>query len=85
MALFAGDDGLEVYRRLIPAAFAVLDCGGYIALEIGFGQRKAVAALLEASGYRHIDFTPDLQGIPRVACAQRPSVLGVSGSRRIRP
>jgi release factor glutamine methyltransferase len=84
LALFAGDDGLEVYRRLIPAAFAALNSGGHIALEIGFGQRDAVAALLEESGFRNIDFTPDLQGIPRVACAQRPSVLGVSGSRRIR-
>ncbi len=38
LALFAGDDGLEVYRRLIPAAFAALTPGGFIALEIGYGQ-----------------------------------------------
>ncbi len=72
LALFAGDDGLEVYRRLIPAASAALAANGYIALEIGHGQAQAVQTLLDASGFAHIDFTPDLQGIPRVACGRRP-------------
>jgi release factor glutamine methyltransferase len=71
LALFAGDDGLEIYRRLIPAAFAVLVPGGFLALEIGFGQSPAIADLLAASGFQQIEFVPDLQGIPRVACAQR--------------
>jgi release factor glutamine methyltransferase len=38
LALFAGDDGLEIYRRLIPAAFSALVSGGFLALEIGYGQ-----------------------------------------------
>jgi release factor glutamine methyltransferase len=72
LALFSGDDGLEVYRRLIPVGYSVLAPQGYIALEIGYGQAEAIRALLDASGFRHIEFTPDLQGIPRVACGQRP-------------
>jgi release factor glutamine methyltransferase len=72
LALFAGDEGLEIYRRLIPEAFAVLVPGGFLALEIGFGQSPAIADLLAAYGFRQIEFVPDLQGIPRVACAQRP-------------
>jgi release factor glutamine methyltransferase len=72
LALFAGDDGLEVYRRLIPAAFAMLVPGGYLALEIGCGQSPAITELLTTSGFVQIEFVPDLQGIPRVACAQRP-------------
>jgi release factor glutamine methyltransferase len=75
MALFAGDDGLEVYRRLIPAAFAVLIPSGYVILEIGFGQSHAITELLSISGFRQIEFVPDLQGIPRVACARRPGKL----------
>jgi release factor glutamine methyltransferase len=72
MALFAGDDGLEVYRRLIPAAFDTLVPGGFLLLEIGFGQSLAIEELLTRSGFIQIQFIPDLQGIPRVACAQRP-------------
>jgi release factor glutamine methyltransferase len=72
LALFAGDDGLEVYRRLIPAAAHVLTSCGLLALEIGYGQSPAIRALLEESGYQQIEFFPDLQGIPRVACAWRP-------------
>jgi release factor glutamine methyltransferase len=72
VALFAGDDGLEICRRLIPAAFAALVPGGFLLLEIGHGQSQAIAALLAAAGFRRIEFLPDLQSIPRVACAQRP-------------
>ena len=72
LALFAGEDGLEVYRRLIPAAFDALTPSGFVALEIGFGQSSAIATLLIGSGFEQIEFIPALQGIPRVACARRP-------------
>ena len=72
-ALFAGDDGLDVYRRLIPAAFHSLAPGGFIALEIGFGQAQPILALLSSSGFRQVETFPDLQGIPRVLTAQRHS------------
>jgi release factor glutamine methyltransferase len=71
LALFAGDDGLDVYRRLIPAAFAALVPRGWVVLEIGFGQEPAIRALLLACGFTNIHFTPDLQGIARVASARR--------------
>lgn len=71
LALFAGDDGLDLYRRLIPACFAALAPGGWLALEIGHGQADAVHALLHAAGFTRIQSTPDLQGIPRVLAAQR--------------
>jgi release factor glutamine methyltransferase len=70
-ALFAGEDGLEIYRRLIPAAFGALVASGFVALEIGYGQSDAVGALLAESGFTEIEFTPDLQEIPRVASARR--------------
>jgi release factor glutamine methyltransferase len=72
LALFAGDDGLDVYRRLIPAAFDALVPGGYVALEIGYGQSTAMRELLARAGFAQIEFVPDLQNIPRVACARRP-------------
>jgi methylase of polypeptide subunit release factors len=40
-------------------------------LEIGYDQDEAIRALLAASGFGQIEFVSDLQGIPRVACAQK--------------
>jgi release factor glutamine methyltransferase len=68
-ALFAGPSGLDVYERLIPQAHAALKPGGWLLMEIGLGQRDAVAGLL--SGWKNVSFVDDLQDIPRVACAQR--------------
>jgi release factor glutamine methyltransferase len=72
LALFAGEDGLDVYRRLIPAALPALVPGGFLALEIGFSQAEQVQNLLTEAGFANIESTPDLQGIPRVISAQRP-------------
>jgi release factor glutamine methyltransferase len=71
LALYAGS-GLDVFRRLIPEARAALVAGGFLALEIGFGQDSAVGGLLTEAGFEQIEFTADLQGIPRVATARRP-------------
>jgi len=71
LALFAGDDGLDLIRRLVPAAFAVLEQGGFLLMEIGYGQSDAVAELLRNAGFARIEFVPDLQGIPRVACVRK--------------
>jgi release factor glutamine methyltransferase len=71
-ALFAGDDGLAIYSRLIPAAFSALVPGGYVLLEIGYGQQEPIRALLAGAGFKDIEFFADLQGIPRVAAARRP-------------
>lgn len=69
-ALFAGDDGLEIYRRLIPAAHAALRSCGLLALEIGYGQRDALIELLQ--GWSDVRFIDDYQGIPRTALAMKP-------------
>ncbi len=68
-ALFAGATGLEVYRRLIPEAWEVVVPGGWLVMEIGHGQREALAELL--MGWDGVEFVADLQGIARVAIAQR--------------
>ncbi len=74
LALFAGS-GLDVYRRLIPEARGALVSGGFLVLEIGCGQDTAVAELLAEAGFEQIEFTADLQGIPRVATARSGSQL----------
>lgn len=72
LALFAGADGLDICRRLIPAAFAALAPRGWFLFEIGFGQSEAVRSLLVGAGFTGIQFTPDLQAIPRVAEGRHP-------------
>jgi release factor glutamine methyltransferase len=68
-ALFAGPSGLDIYNRLIPQARELLKPGGWLLMEIGQGQQDALTQLL--SGWSRVGFIDDLQGIPRVACAQR--------------
>ena len=69
LALYAEDDGLAVYRRLVPQALATLPAGGLLAMEIGHGQRAMLAELLRA--WREVEFRDDLNGIPRVVLARR--------------
>jgi release factor glutamine methyltransferase len=69
LALFAGEDGLEVYRRLIPEAQAALRPGGLLAMEFGFGQREALEVLLE--GWDDVHFLDDYAAIPRIALGTR--------------
>ncbi len=68
-ALFAGPTGLDIYRRLIPQAEAALKPGGLLALEIGHGQRDALATLL--APWYGVTFLNDLQQIPRTVLATR--------------
>ena len=68
-ALFAGPDGLDIYRRLIPEAHAALRPGGLLAMEFGFSQRDDLAALL--AGWHHVRFIDDYAGIPRIVTAER--------------
>jgi release factor glutamine methyltransferase len=67
-ALFAGPDGLDTYRRLLPQALDSLHPGGLLALELGAGQQTALEALFASHPqFEEPAFLPDLQGIPRVA------------------
>ncbi len=63
------DDGLGIYRRLLPEAQARLAPGGLLAVEFGAGQQEGLTTLLAA--WDNVEFLPDLQGIPRVALARR--------------
>lgn len=69
LALFAGEDGLEVIRALLPQARAALKPGGALVMEIGAGQADAVTALVAEAGLQLVTVRPDLQGIPRIVVA----------------
>jgi release factor glutamine methyltransferase len=70
-ALFAGADGLDVIRRLAPAAAA--KGARTVALEVGAGQAAAVADILREAGFPETEkeFIRDLAGIERVVVGRR--------------
>jgi release factor glutamine methyltransferase len=71
-ALFAGPDGLDVIRALLPAAADVLRSGGALVMEIGAGQAGAVEEIARADAGLRLDrIAPDLAGVPRVAVLRR--------------
>ncbi len=77
MALFPrGGDGYAVYRRLIPAARALLAPGGYLLLEVGQGMGDEVAWLAQRAGFTLEEILPDLQSIPRAVIARTQPLAG---------
>lgn len=66
-ALFAGADGLEVFRRLVDQLGSV----AMVALEVGAGQAPAVEELLISGGFATVEALPDLAGHDRVVVGRR--------------
>ena len=63
-ALFAGPEGLDDYRRLIPQLPGLLELGGTAVLEIGATQAEAVSTIAAAAGFSS-ELRRDLGGRPR--------------------
>lgn len=70
LALFAGAEGLDAYRTLLPRIGQYLAPKGLLALELGAGQAPAVEALGVAAGLAHRGTVNDLAGIPRAILFQ---------------
>ncbi len=75
LALFAGDDGLDIYRRIIEKVEAFLKPGAALMLEIGYAQGPAVKEMLEqANCFSKIAIEKDFNSNDRVVIAtKRPS------------
>lgn len=71
-ALFAGEDGLDVIRRLVPDAFDTLAPGGWLLFEIGYRQGDAARDILTDAGFQHVEVIPDYGDRDRVAKGRRP-------------
>lgn len=72
LALDGGRDGLDLVRRLVAQAPALLAAGGALALEIGAGQAGAAAELLRAAGLADVRTRRDLGGVERVVSGVKP-------------
>jgi len=69
-ALYAGDDGLAVYRRLVPEAARLLRPGGWFAAELGDAAAEPVRQML--ADWREVAISQDLAGTKRVISARPP-------------
>jgi release factor glutamine methyltransferase len=69
VALYGGDDGLDVYRRLVPEARRLLKPGGWLMMELGYAVVDPVRAML--ADWREVEIASDLAGLPRVVMARR--------------
>ncbi|HLB74380.1 MAG TPA: peptide chain release factor N(5)-glutamine methyltransferase [Sedimentisphaerales bacterium] len=70
LALFAGDDGLDVYRRIIEKADLFLKPDAALMLEIGYAQGPALRDLLERTNvFVQINIEKDFHNNDRVVTA----------------
>lgn len=70
-ALDGGDDGLDMYRQLIPESIRHLKPGGWLMVEVGAGQSREVEQLFhETTSFGSPFITSDSGGIARVVGAR---------------
>ena len=66
-ALYGGEDGLDFYRRIIKDAESHLRGGGYLIMEIGFGQAAEIRKIIDRTeSLKVLKIRKDRNGIGRV-------------------
>lgn len=65
LALEAGSDGLDIYRKLVPQAHEHLVEGGLFIVEIGSKQGQSVAQLFTDAGFKNVRVLNDYANLPR--------------------
>ncbi len=72
MALFAGEDGLDVIRRLVAGAGDRLSPGGWLMIELSPEQAGTVEQMLAGAGFVDVERRFDLARRPRVVGGRWP-------------
>lgn len=72
LALYGGEDGLDVIREISTRALALLRPGGQLVLEHAHTQAAAIGELLLSKGWQEIVSSQDLTGKDRMISAKRP-------------
>ena len=73
LALFAGESGLEVIRRIVAEAPRWLSPGGLLALELDPVEAAEAVKLCAAAGLLGARVENDLAGLPRLLLARAPA------------
>ena len=69
-ALDGGADGLNFYRKIISASPEFLNCGGFLAVEIGSTQAEDVKKIFAENNFSEIEIFQDLAGLNRVVAGR---------------
>lgn len=71
LALDGGEDGLDIYKKIIAEAYKYIKNNGYLCLEIGYDQKEEVTKILEKSNhYIEITTIKDLSNNDRCIIAK---------------
>ena len=74
LALDGGEDGLDLYRRIVKESYKYLNNNGTLALEIGYNQKDKVINLIKASNmYKDIYSKKDLSNNDRIVVCKKRS------------
>lgn len=65
IALFAEENGLQFYRKIISEAPKYLNKGGYLIFELGFGEAESVKAFMNEY-FENVKIEKDLSGVDRI-------------------
>jgi len=75
LALYAGEDGLDIYRKISEKADDFLKSDAALMLELGYSQGPAVKELLEKTGtFAEINIEKDPHNNDRIAIAKKLSI-----------
>lgn len=72
IALYGGEDGLDVVRQISARAWYLLRPGGHLVLEHAHTQAPAISELLLTQGWQKVVSASDLTGKDRMISAVRP-------------
>ena len=70
IALFAGRDGLDAYKKIIPNLAKFLNPDGFVVLEIGAYQSDQVKNMMNAVGFIDTKIIKDLSGKDRLVASK---------------
>ena len=70
IALFAGYDGFDAYKKIIPSLSKFLNKEGLVVLEIGASQSSQVKDIMNSSGFFDVKILKDLSGKERAVAAK---------------
>ena len=70
IALFAGYDGFDAYKKIIPSLSKFLNKDGLVVLEIGASQSSQVKDIMNSSGFFDVEILKDLSGKERAVAAK---------------